>query len=218
MKTMKSMKTMKAIKASRSVSCNLLKNNTPVLPRPVSRKLHQQQLMTASSQPQLPPPVSEENGSAPSTSASKTTHSTRRRQPARLIRLSEETKTELCEFESFYIKTINARRPTTAMSETTACRHVQHIREFLRFCEEHSKLEAKPCAVLEEDLVLQYLEQRGEGLSAGTTANHVQSIIALVKYLVTTRGNHINYKWNEVPLIRSLRNMQNQLQVSSADK
>ena len=164
------------------------------------------------------PTVSEENGSAPSTSASKTAHSTRRREPARLIRLSEETETELCEFKSFYTKTINARRPTTAMSETTACRHVQHMREFLRFCEEHSKQGAKPCAVLEEDLVLQYPEQRGEGLSAGTTANHVQSIIALVKYLVTTRGNHINCKWDDVPLIRRLRNMQNQLQVSLADK
>ena len=207
------------MKASKSVPCNLLQNNPPP---PCALQARQQTVTPAATDESIQPtttahPVSEDNG-AFSTSPSTITRSTRRRQPASLIRLSEETETELGEFKSLYTKTINRRRPTTAMSETTACRHVQHIREFLRFCEEHSKLEAKPRAVLEEDLILQYLEQRGEGLSAGTTANHVQSIIGLVKYLVTTRGNHINCKWDGVPLIRSLRNLQNQLQVSSAEK
>ena len=72
-------------------------------------------------QPTTTAPVSEENG-APSPSPSKTTHSTRRRQLTTLIRLSKETENELRELKSFY--TNKCLWPTTAMSETTACRHV----------------------------------------------------------------------------------------------
>ncbi len=97
------------------------------------------------------------------------------------------------------------------MSDGTAKRHRDHIREFLKFVEADKRRPATLDDVMDIATAWGFIEDRTRGLSSGTAANYVQSLIALAKY--NLRDTKTNSKWDELPEVAQLRHMQNQLQV-----
>ena len=135
----------------------------------------------------------------------------KRERRSKPIQLEESLETQLEQLYRFYTKILNPQRPSVHMAESTVRRHMKHIREFLTFVTAEHKRPARFEDTLLIKLVSRYLDVRTEGLSKGTAANHVQSLIVLAKY--TLRDSNCQGRWDTVDEISQLRHLQSQLQV-----
>lgn len=126
--------------------------------------------------------------------------------------LNESLETQLRDFGMFYSRELNPKRPSIHMSKETIKRHEMRIREFIDYVSRKYKRAATFDDCLDIEIAAGYIEERTGTMSKGTSANHVQTLIALAKYVLRDSKHRGN--WERVKEVADLRQLQSQLQVS----
>lgn len=134
----------------------------------------------------------------------------RRRLP---LVLNESLESQLKDFSKFYSAVLNPIRPSLHMSTETVKRHEKRVREFMDYIERKYERPASFDDCLDIGIAALYIDERTGAMSKGTSANHVQTLIVLAKYVL--RDSKHRGSWERVKEVADLRHLQNQLQVST---
>lgn len=125
--------------------------------------------------------------------------------------LNESVEKQLIDFSIFYSLQLNPMRPSLHMSKNTVERHEKRVREFLDYVERKYERPASFDDCLDISIAASYIDERTGAMSKGTSANHVQTLIVLAKYVLRDSKHRGN--WERVKEVADLRHLQSQLQV-----